>query len=54
MLVTVASRVVCKSVERVTGPMLVHTVKNAKEYSFTAIAGGKGAHGADSAADLDE
>ena len=50
----VASRVVCKSGERVTGPLLVHTVKDAKEYSFTAVTGGKGAHGADTAADFYE
>jgi hypothetical protein len=42
----VASRIVCKSGERVTGPVLVHTVKDAKEDSFTATSSGKGTHGA--------
>src|SRR5512142_1164601 len=48
--VKVASRVLCKSGERVTGPVGVHTVKDAKEDSFTAASSGKGAHGADASA----
>ena len=35
--------------ERVLGPMLVHTIKDAEKYSFTTVAGGKGAPGADAA-----
>ncbi|HWV99375.1 MAG TPA: hypothetical protein VNZ64_06735, partial [Candidatus Acidoferrum sp.] len=45
-----ASRVVCKSWERVTGPMFVHAIKDAVEDTFTTAAGGKGAHGADTPA----
>jgi hypothetical protein len=30
----VVSRVVCKSMERVLGPMLVHTIKDAEKYSI--------------------
>ena len=50
----VASRVVCRSGERVTGPVLVHAVKDAEEDAFTTGTGGEGAHGADPAAHLDE
>ena len=49
-----ASRVVCKSWERVTGPLFVHTIKDTIEDTFTTAAGGKGAQGADAAAHFDE
>ena len=49
-----ASRVVCKSRERVTGPMFVHAVKDTEEDAFTTATGGKGAHGADTTTDFDE
>src|SRR5579884_603706 len=48
----VASRVVCKMRERVTGPVLIHTVKNTVKDAFTTAAGGEGAHGADASADF--
>ena len=50
----VASRVLCKSWERVTGPLFVHTIKDAVKDAFTTAAGGKSAHGADAAAHFDE
>jgi len=34
--------------------MLVHTVKNTKQDTFTTVSGGKGTHGTDAAAHLDE
>src|SRR3974390_3313323 len=41
-----ASRVLCKSWERVTGPMFIHAIKDAVKDAFTTAARGEGAHGA--------
>ena len=44
----------CKSFERVFSPVVVHSVKNAKEDAFTAVACGEGAHGADAPSYFDK
>src|SRR3974390_3388830 len=50
----VVSRVLCKSGERVTGPVLIHTFKDAVENSFTAAASGESAHGANASTHFDK
>src|SRR5207245_4423029 len=47
VLIGVASRVMCKSGERVTGPVLVHTFKDAQEDSFATAASSEGTQGPD-------
>src|SRR5262245_17857410 len=49
-----ASRVVCKSGERVTGPVLIHSIKDAEKDSFTTAASGEGAHRPDAPPDFNK
>ena len=42
----VASIVLCKSRQRVFSPVVIHSVKEAKEHAFATARRGEGAHGA--------
>ena len=46
----VASRILCKRLQRVFGPVLVHSVKDTVKDPFAAVASAEGAHGADASA----
>ena len=46
----VASRILCKRLQRVFGPVLVHSIKDTVKDPFAAVASGESAHGADASA----
>ncbi len=46
----VASRILCKRLQRVFSPVLVHSIKDTVKDPFAAVAGAEGAHGADASA----
>ena len=51
---TVASIVLCKIFEWVKGPLIIHSIKDCIENSFTTASGSKGTHGSDPTTDFNK